>query len=215
MNSSIKAVAACVLSASVMGACATQHSVRRLDHKLGVESTARAAGDSASMAEIASVRNDVTQLRTDLGNLRTEFGARITAMEEGIKFAFPVNFAFDDASVRPEDQPALDRFAQVAQKYYAGSKITVEGFADPAGSTRYNLDLSKRRADAVRSYLVSKGMSDASLMTVGYGKARQVVRGAERDEPGALQNRRVTFVIETKGDSTATAVTASALSGQQ
>jgi outer membrane protein OmpA-like peptidoglycan-associated protein len=58
-------------------------------------------------------------------------------------------------------------------------------------------------------------MSDANLMTVGYGKARQVVRGAERDEPGALQNRRVTFVIETKGDSTAQAVTASALSGQQ
>ena len=214
MNSSIKAVAAGLLSVSVMGACATQHSVKRLDRKLGVESTARAAGDSASMAEIASVRNDVTQLRTDLGNLRTEFGARITAMEEGIKFAFPVNFAFDDASVRPEDQAALDRFAMVAQKYYAGSKITVEGFADPAGSTRYNVDLSKRRAEAGRTYLGGKGVPDGNLMTVGYGEARQVVRGAQRDEPGAEQNRRVVFVIETKGDSTAAAVTASALSGQ-
>jgi outer membrane protein OmpA-like peptidoglycan-associated protein len=198
-----------------MGACATQHSVKRLDRKLGVEATARAAGDSASMAEIASVRNDVTQLRTDLGNLRTEFGARITAMEEGIKFAFPVNFAFDDASVRPEDQAALDRFAMVAQKYYAGSKITVEGFADPAGSNRYNVALSKRRAEAVRSYLVSKGMTDENLMTVGYGEARQVVRGAERDAPGAEQNRRVVFVIETKGDASASAVTASALQGAQ
>ena len=215
MNSSIKAVAAVMLGASVMGACATQHSVKRLDRKLGTEVGARMAGDSAAMSEIASVRTDVTQLRTDLGNLRTEFGARITAMEEGIKFAFPVNFAFDDANVRSEDQAALDRFATVAQKYYPGSKITVEGFADPAGTTRYNVALSKRRAEAVRSYLVSKGMTDENLMTVGYGEARQVVRGAERDDPGAEQNRRVVFVIETKGDATASAVTASALQGAQ
>jgi peptidoglycan-associated lipoprotein len=204
-----------MLGASVMGACSTKHSVKRLDRKLGVEVGARMAGDSLAMSEIASVRNDVTQLRTDLGNLRTEFGARITAMEEGIKFAFPVNFAFDDANVRPEDQAALDRFSMVAQKYYPGSKITVEGFADPAGTTRYNVALSKRRAEAVRSYLVSKGMTDENLMTVGYGEARQVVRGAERDDPGAEQNRRVVFVIETKGDATASAVTASALPGAQ
>jgi hypothetical protein len=41
------------------------------------------------------------------------------------------------------------------------------------------------------------------------------VRGAQRDEPGAEQNRRVVFVVETKGDSTAAAVTASALQGAQ
>jgi len=215
MNSRIKAVAVVMLGASVMGACATQHSVKRLDRKLGTEVNARIAGDSAAMQEIASVRNDVTQLRADLGTLRTEFGARITAMEEGIKFAFPVNFAFDDATIRTEDQAALDRFAAVAQKYYPGSKITVEGFADPAGSTRYNVALSKRRAESVRSYLVSKGMTDENLMTVGYGEARQVVRGAQRDDPGAEQNRRVVFVIETKGDATASAVTASALQDGQ
>src|SRR5215207_2991376 len=211
MNSSIKAVAVCMLGASVMGACATQHSVKRLDRKLGTEVNARMAGDSAAMAEIASVRNDVTQLRTDLGNLRTEFGARITAMEEGIKFAFPVNFAFDDATVREQDQVALDRFAQVAQKYYGGAVITVEGFADPAGSARYNIELSRRRAESVRAYLVSKGMTDAQLKAIGYGESRQVVPGAERDDTGAELNRRVVFVVETKGDSTAANVTASAL----
>jgi len=207
----VKAVAVCMLGASFMGACATQHSVKRLDRKLGVEVSQRMAGDSAAMAEIASVRNDVTSLRSELGTLRTEFGARITAMEEGIRFAFPVNFAFDDATVRPEDQPQLDRFAAVAQKYYPASKITVEGFADPAGGTRYNLGLSKRRAESVRSYLVSKGLNDTNLMTVGYGEGRQVVRGAQRDDPGAEQNRRVVFVIETKGDSTTTAMTTGAL----
>jgi peptidoglycan-associated lipoprotein len=85
-------------------------------------------------------------------------------------------------------------------KYYPGSKITVEGFADPAGSTRYNMDLSKRRADAVAGYLNGKGMNTANLRTIGYGETRLVNTGAERDQPGAEQNRRVVFVIETKGE---------------
>ena len=49
---------------------------------------------------MSTVKNDVSSLRNDLNSLKTEFGAKITAMEEGLKFAFPVNFAFDDATVR-------------------------------------------------------------------------------------------------------------------
>jgi len=59
------------------------------------------------------------------------------------------------------------------------------GFADPAGSTRYNLDLSRRRADAVKGYLVSQGLTDQLVKTVGYGKTRLVVPGAARDQAGA------------------------------
>jgi peptidoglycan-associated lipoprotein len=191
-----------------MTACVTKGTFRRemtdVRNDLRTETVARTAADSAMAADIASLKND-------LQTMRTEFGARITAMEEGIRFAFPVNFAFDDATVRPEDQAALDRFAQVAQKYYNGSVVTVEGFADPAGSTSYNIGLSQRRAEAVRQYLVGKGMTDAQLRTVGYGETRQVVPGAQRDEAGAELNRRVVFVVETKGDSTTTAMTASAL----
>jgi outer membrane protein OmpA-like peptidoglycan-associated protein len=52
--------------------------------------------------------------------------------------------------------------------------ITIEGFADPAGSTRYNMDLSKRRADAVAAYLAEKGLNTANFRTVGYGESRLV-----------------------------------------
>ena len=208
MSVNIRNLSAALLGVTVMTACVTKSTFRRemndRRNELNSEVAARTAADSAMSAEIAA-------LRTDLTGLRTEFGARITAMEEGIKFAFPVNFAFDDATVREQDQVALDRFAQVAQKYYNGAVITVEGFADPAGSTRYNMDLSRRRAEAVRSYLVSKGMTDAQLKAIGYGESRQVVAGAERDDTGAELNRRVVFVVETKGDSTATNMTASAL----
>ena len=208
MGMNIRSISACLLGVSVMTACVTKGTFRReMDARkseLNAEVAARTAADSA-------LANDISSLRNDLQTLRTEFGARITAMEEGVRFAFPVNFAFDDATVRPEDQAALDRFAQVASKFYAGSVITVEGFADPAGSARYNVDLSRRRAEAVRSYLVGKGMTDTQLKPIGYGESRQVVPGAQRDDTGAELNRRVVFVVETKGDSTATRVTASAL----
>jgi len=195
MSVNIRNLSAALLGVTVMTACVTKSTFRRemndRRNELNSEVAARTAADSAMSAEIAA-------LRTDLTGLRTEFGARITAMEEGIKFAFPVNFAFDDATVREQDQVALDRFAQVAQKYYNGAVITVEGFADPAGSTRYNMDLSRRRAEAVRSYLVTKGMTDAQLKAIGYGESRQVVAGAERDDTGAELNRRVVFVIESR-----------------
>jgi peptidoglycan-associated lipoprotein len=119
-----------------------------------------------------------------------------------MQFAFPVNFAFDDATVRDQDKAELDKFADVAKKYYGGSKITIEGFADPAGTQHYNLALSQRRADAVRDYLSTKGIDLSVIKTVGYGKTRLVNPGAARDDTGAEENRRVVFVIETKWQAT-------------
>lgn len=181
--------------------CATKGFVREQvaelraaqDAALQEERTARLMGDSTLQAEVAA-------LRADMQVLRSEYGARITAMEEGVQFAFPVNFAFDDAEVRQSDRAALDRFAQVAQRHYPGSKITVEGFADPAGPATYNLRLSRRRAESVRSHLISQGLSDALVGAVGYGESRPVAPGAQRDDPGAEANRRVVFVVESRGE---------------
>src|SRR5215216_3929003 len=171
MGMNIRNLSAALLGVTVMAGCVTKGTFRReMDARkseLNAEVAARTAADSALAGDIAALRNDMQ-------TLRTEFGARITAMEEGVRFAFPVNFAFDDATVRPEDQAALDRFAQVASKYYNGAVITIEGFADPAGTTRYNTGLSRRRAESVRSYLVGKGFADNNLRTVGYGETRQV-----------------------------------------
>jgi peptidoglycan-associated lipoprotein len=157
-------------------------------------------GDSA-------LRADLTALRTDLATLRTDYGARITAMEGQVRFMMPVQFGFDDAAVRQQDRAALERFAKVANTHYQGAQITIEGFADPAGSAAYNLRLSRERADAVRDFLVTQGLDGALLRTVGYGKTR-LVRNAKRDEPGAELNRRVTFVIETPAQATMTVLSA-------
>jgi peptidoglycan-associated lipoprotein len=203
MKSNLRSLGVIVLSSVVLGACATKGFVRTAVRD---ERANRIAGDSANARDIASVRSDVTtlradvqSLRNDLNALRTEFGAKITAMEDGLRFAFPVTFAFDDATVQDKDHEALDRFARVVNKYYPGSVITVEGFADPAGSARYNMDLSKRRADAVAADLSTQGLANQSLRSVGYGKTRLVNPGAERDDPGAEANRRVVFVVESMG----------------
>jgi outer membrane protein OmpA-like peptidoglycan-associated protein len=213
----LKTYAAAAVAMVALSACATKGYVRnQVSTGLATERTAREAADSSITntmnsefsgvkSEIATLKTDVAALRSDLTALRTEFGAKITAMENGMKFAFPVNFVFDDATVRDEDRPALDKFVQVVNKHYGGSLVTIEGFADPAGSPRYNKDLSQRRAESVASYLATAGIQGVTLRSVGLGETRLVVDGAERDMPGAEANRRVVFVVETKG-ATATAV---------
>jgi outer membrane protein OmpA-like peptidoglycan-associated protein len=201
---SIRAGGVCVLAMLSLSACATQSQLR---HGFEVEGQARLAADSAHQAELAAHQTqlnaqqaELAQLRTDLTALRTEFGAKIAEVAEGLKFAMPVHFAYDDATVRPADVAALERFASVVQKHYTGAKVTVEGFADPAGTQAYNLALSQRRAGAVRDFIGTRGVDPSLVNAVGYGETRQVARGAERDMRGAELNRRVVFVIETPGN---------------
>ena len=203
MRTQLVAVAA-LLGVTAVAGCVTPKQLRRSIAEqrtaLEAERRERMVADSQYAAELGAVSRDVATLRSDLQSLRSEYGAKIAAMENCVKVTFPVNFAFDDATVRSEDQPAVERFAEIAQKHFTGAVITIEGFADPAGTQAYNLALSRRRAEAVRAMLVDRGLGAAQVRTVGYGKTRLVVPGAWGDEPGAEQNRRVVFVIETKGE---------------
>ena len=192
---------ALVLAAPVLfQACATRGFVRTqvassraaTDSALAAERDARIAADNEMAARI-------TALRSDLDTLRNQFGAKIAAVEDGLRFAMPVTFAFDDATVRDDSRPMLERFARIASRYYPNATITIEGFADPAGTQSYNLALSRRRADNVREALASLGLAGQALRTVGYGESRPVYQGAAKDEPGAEANRRVVFVIENAG----------------
>jgi peptidoglycan-associated lipoprotein len=168
---------------------------------LAEERAARASSDSALAQQLGMVQGDVQALRKDLETLRTEFNTKIIAMQDGMHFVMPVTFGYDQSQLKDGTEPALKRFAKIAGSYYPGSKITVEGFADPKGSAQYNLALSKRRAESVRSYLVSQaGLTTNEIDAIGYGKTRLVTPGAWGDSPGAEQNRRVTFVIESQGN---------------
>jgi outer membrane protein OmpA-like peptidoglycan-associated protein len=207
----IRNIALLALASTALSACATKGYVRnQVETGVAAERSAREAADTdingkvttlgtdltAVKSEVATLQTDVAALRRDLTALRDEFGAKITAMENGMKFAFPVTFAFNDANIRDEDRASLDRFAQIVGKHYSGTVVTVEGHADPAGSRSYNKTLSQKRAESVASYLTTAGLTGVELRPVGMGEDRQVVQGADRDEPGAQTNRRVVFIVE-------------------
>ena len=150
-------------------------------------------------SDIQALQKQVNGLQSDLQQLRQDFQAQITELQNGVKFAMPVHFDFDKSDIRSVDRPLLDRFASIAKKYYQGATITVEGFADPAGTQAYNKRLSQKRAAAVADYLTSQGgLASGNVRTVGYGENRLI--NQERG-PGmtGIENRRVVFVVEYAG----------------
>jgi peptidoglycan-associated lipoprotein len=146
--------------------------------------------------QIAAIQTRIDELESELGELRDEFDVTVARLENGIRFTTPVHFAFNDATVRSTDHELLNRFADVVSHHYDGALITVEGFADPAGSRAYNQRLSERRAASVATYLESNGLAGANMRTVGYGEDRLVEPGAQGPGESGLVNRRVAFVID-------------------
>jgi len=100
-------------------------------------------------------------------------------------------FDYNKADIRPDAREALSKTADFL-KNYPQIKATIEGHCDERGSTEYNLGLGQRRADAVKSYLVSLGISADRLNTVSYGKEKPFC--TEHDESCWQQNRRGHFV---------------------
>lgn len=178
-----------------MAGCATKGDLETLTDQQASLREAIEQERSDRMAADEELASELAQLRADLQSLETDFNAQIEAVAQGLQFALPVHFAYDEAEVRPTDQAALERFASVVNAHYSGATVTVEGFADPEGSAAYNRDLAQRRAEAVRDRLVEIGVQ-AQIRAVSYGEDRLVVPGAVRDDPGAELNRRVVFVIE-------------------
>ncbi len=144
----------------------------------------------------------ISVLEQDLKSLHNQFDVTVQRMQAQLQFDVPVYFGFDSADVSPEGKQALDRFAEVVQKYYPKSMITVEGFTDSSGSAAYNLGLGQRRADAVMAYLYgSASLPKDQLRAVSYGEntKRLVAPGAKGPGQAGWQNRRVVMVVDDAG----------------
>jgi peptidoglycan-associated lipoprotein len=89
--------------------------------------------------------------------------------------------------VTDEDRGTLQRQSAWLQKY-PSVRVTVEGHCDERGTREYNLALGARRANAVKEYLVSLGVSSGRVETISYGKERPMC--TESDESCYAQNRR-------------------------
>ena len=103
-----------------------------------------------------------------------------------------VHFGYDQYNVEDNDKTLLGRQAQWLARYPA-VRVTVEGHCDERGTREYNLALGARRANAVKEYLVSQGVSAARVETVSYGKERPIC--TESNESCWTQNRRGVTVV--------------------
>lgn len=112
---------------------------------------------------------------------------------DGILLNFPdITFAVNSTTISPQMRSTLDGVAQSLIKY-PNSLIDVMGHTDSTGSEQYNLDLSRRRAEAVANYLVSRGVSRARIETIGYGEQYPIADNST--EEGRARNRRVEIRI--------------------
>jgi outer membrane protein OmpA-like peptidoglycan-associated protein len=103
-----------------------------------------------------------------------------------------VTFAVDSTVISPSFQTSLDKVAQ-SMVQYPNSLVDVYGHTDSTGSATYNMDLSKRRADAVARYLISRGVSSARIQTQGMGMNYPVADNNTTE--GRALNRRVEIKI--------------------
>lgn len=111
----------------------------------------------------------------------------------------PVLFVFDSTEMLPCGEVAL--FAALDAIAATTDRVTIEGHADGTGTDAYNADLSLRRAEAVRAWLVAHGIPPDRLRLSAYGSARPLTQ--EVDESARQIDRRVTFqVVRTTVSST-------------
>ena len=108
---------------------------------------------------------------------------------------FTVYFDFNSSALTMTGKEILERNADFL-KANENVSIQVEGHADERGGIQYNLALSERRAQSVKSYLVALGVSKSKITTIGYGKEKPVDLG--HDEISWSKNRRGNFIITAK-----------------
>jgi len=103
-----------------------------------------------------------------------------------------VYFDFDKFNIKPEFKPALDAVALVLQNNPTVN-ITISGNTDDIGTPAYNMKLSIKRANAVKAYLVSKGVNANNISVIGYGEDRPADTNAT--PVGRAMNRRAVLLL--------------------
>lgn len=112
--------------------------------------------------------------------------------KNNLPFTLPtLHFDYNKDLIKSESFFDLDRLARLLQKK-TSLILTIEGHTDSDGNDAFNLDLSKRRAEAVKKYLIFKNCKN-TILTMGFGKSQSKTNN--ETEKGKQQNRRVEFRV--------------------
>ncbi|MCT7957615.1 OmpA family protein [Laspinema palackyanum] len=139
---------------------------------------------------------------TEVEQTLTELNAETTI--EGIKFNLSDNilFEFDKYAVRAAAKPTLEKVNQVLT-HFKDARVLINGHTDSKGTDEYNIDLSQKRAAAVKYYFVNNFQAEPTrIQTQGLGKSKPIAPNTNPDgsdnPQGREKNRRVEFTIQTE-----------------
>jgi len=104
-----------------------------------------------------------------------------------------IYFATNRSDLHAENYKILDEVYQILERY-SNFNVVVEGHIDSAGKASYNQELSEKRATAVRTYLIKKGIPSSRISSKGYGETRPAEENTTKE--GREKNRRVTFKVQ-------------------
>ncbi len=154
--------------------------------------TGAAVGAIVGGAVGAAIGHRLDKQQQELQQIRGVEVTRPAQNEIAVAMTNDILFDFDSAALRQESQQTLRDLASNFQRY-PDEQVGVEGHTDNVGSAEYNLRLSERRANSVRSYLIDQGVAPAQISATGYGESRPK---ATNDAPeGRQRNRRVEIHI--------------------
>lgn len=120
---------------------------------------------------------------------------QITPIQDNVTITLNnIFFDFDKSVLKSESFPELNRIVSLMNER-AGMTVEIAGHTDPVGTGEYNMGLSERRAKAVTSYLVSKGIAESRITTSYFGETKLI--DTSNTAAGNKKNRRVEFKILT------------------
>ena len=163
--------------AAAKGQLATQGQALATEKERREEAERRAAQAAADLAKFASVKQDPVR-----GMVITLSGG---VLFESAKWA-----------LLPTAQTKLNDVANALTKQDKDSTIVVEGHTDSQGKADMNQELSQKRAESVRTYLVSRGIAADRITAQGFGPSRSIADNASPE--GRANNRRVEIVVKPK-----------------
>jgi outer membrane protein OmpA-like peptidoglycan-associated protein len=165
---------------------------------LAQQQAARDEAERAKQAAMASEQQrqqavaEQTQLRE---RLRQQLNTILETRETQRGLIVNINdvlFDFNQYTLKPGAREKLAKVSGILLAY-PGLKIQLEGHTDSVGTDEYNMTLSQKRADSVRSYLASQGVPGDTMTSTGMGKADPVA--TNDTAAGRQQNRRVDMVV--------------------
>ncbi len=158
----------------------TKQNLEKTQDQLAAEKVAREAAEKKAAQALADLQKIAAVKQESRGMVITLSGS--------------VLFASNESTLLPAAMIKLNEVADALIKGNPDANITVEGHTDSQGQRQYNMDLAKKRADAVRDQLVSRGVAADRIKSVGVGPDRPIA--SNNTAEGRANNRRVEIIVE-------------------